>query len=115
MAIFIGDNGFNVGQHGLLGKGKARILGKSERRPNMFDHSILVPFIVRWPRVVQPGISSEALISTIDILPTIMDITGADAGVNLRLDGRSLAPLLNGQRGVKWRDAWFDLYEHDLQ
>ncbi|MHC4404611.1 MAG: sulfatase family protein [Planctomycetota bacterium] len=111
IVIFIGDNGFNVGQHGLLGKGNARILGTNDRRPNMFDHSILVPLIVRWPGVVQPGTSSGALVSTIDILPTLMDITGAEAGENLRLDGRSMLPLLKGQHGVKWRKAWFDTYD----
>ncbi len=111
IVIFIGDNGFNVGQHGLLGKGNARILRINRRRPNMFDHSVIVPFIVRWPGVVEPGTSSDALVSTIDILPTLLDITNAKAGEKLQLDGRSMLPLLKGQRGVNWREAWFDTYD----
>ncbi len=111
VVLFIGDNGFNVGQHGLLGKGNARILGTNDRRPNMFDHSVLVPFIVRWPGVVKPGTSNAALVSTIDILPTLMDITGAEAGTKLRLDGRSLLPLLKGHADAPWRDAWCDTYD----
>jgi len=111
IVLFIGDNGFNVGQHGLLGKGNARILRINERRPNMFDHSVLVPFIVRWPGVVEPGSSSHALVSTIDVLPTLMDITGAEAEDRVQLDGSSMLPLLKGRRGVKWRDAWFDTYD----
>lgn len=113
LVLFIGDNGFNVGQHGLLGKGNARILGadKNRRRPNMFDHSVLVPFIVRWPRAVRPGSTSEALVSTIDVLPTVMDVIAADSGGERPLDGRSLLPLLKGEANVEWRDAYCDTYD----
>jgi len=113
IVLFIGDNGFNVGQHGLLGKGNARIVGadRNARRPNMFDHSALVPFIVRWPDAVKPGSTSEALVSTIDVLPTIIDITAAGAGRKLQLDGTSLLPLLKGETGIEWRDAYCDTYD----
>lgn len=85
IVIFIGDNGFTVGQHGLLGKGNARTLHVDKRgrisrkrgtRANMFDDSLLVPFIVRWPGVVKPGSVSDALVSTIDILPTLAYAAG---------------------------------------
>lgn len=109
LVIFIGDNGFNVGHHGLLGKGNARVLGSKQRRPNMFDRSILVPFIVRWPGVVQPGTSSSAFVATIDILPTLIDITGAKA--DFQLDGRSMVPLLQDTDDVPWRNAWCDTYD----
>ena len=59
LVFFIGDNGFNVGQHGLLGKGNARILGSKDRKANMFDHSVLVPFIVRWARSDRSGIEEQ--------------------------------------------------------
>lgn len=113
IVIFIGDNGFAVGQHGLLGKGNAMILGpdKTRRRPNMFDTSVLVPFIVRWPGVVKPGSTSDALVSTIDVLPTLIDVTSTPAGKKLRLDGRSLLPLLTQEAGAKWRDVYCDTYD----
>lgn len=118
IVIFIGDNGFMVGQHGLLGKGNARRLHIDGRerisrergtRANMFDDSVLVPFIVRWPGVVKPGTASDALVSTIDILPTLAEITGVKAPRNV--DGRSLLPLLKGEPNVVWRDAYCDTYE----
>ncbi|MHC4993931.1 MAG: sulfatase family protein [Planctomycetota bacterium] len=126
LIVFIGDNGFNVGQHGILGKGNARVLQIDEgdrirsdlgRRPNMFDHSVLVPYIVRWPGVVEPGSSSDELVSTIDVLPTLIDITAAPAGRGLRLDGQSLLPLLTHREEdpatppPAWRDAWIDTYD----
>ena len=74
-----------VGQLDLLGKGNARVLRTNERgglsrkritRPNMFDDSVLVPFIIRWPGVVNPGSTSDALVSTMDILPTLAEVAG---------------------------------------
>ncbi len=118
LVIFIGDNGFMVGQHGLLGKGNARRLHVNERgrisrergtRANMFDESVLVPFIVRWPGVVKPGTTSEALVSTIDVLPTLAEIASVEAPSGV--DGRSLVPLLKGEPNAAWRDAYFDTYD----
>ena len=110
LVFFIGDNGFNVGQHGLLGKGNGLILGTNDRKPNMFDDSVLVPFIVRWPGVVEAGSVSNAMVSTIDVLPTLLEITGAET--RPQLDGLSMLPILKSERsGTPWRDAWFDTYD----
>ena len=70
-----------------------------------------VPFIVRWPGVVQPGTTSSALVSTIDVLPTLIDVTSAESGRDLQLDGRSLLPLLKRDAGVVWRNAYCDTYD----
>jgi arylsulfatase A-like enzyme len=109
LVFFIGDNGFNVGQHGLLGKGNGLTLGTNDRKPNMFDDSVLVPFIVRWPGVIKAGSISDAMVSTIDVLPTLIEITGART--RLQLDGRSMLPILKSRRGAPWREAWFDTYD----
>lgn len=118
IVILIGDNGFMVGQHGLLGKGNARRLhlnasGRISRqrgtRPNMFDDSVLVPFIVRWPGVVERGTTCDALVSTIDVLPTVAQAAGVETPAGV--DGRSLLPLLRGDSDVTWRDAYCDTYD----
>lgn len=122
IVIFIGDNGFMVGQHGLIGKGNASILYNADtlflngrqrihnRRPNMFDYSILVPYIIRWPGVIQAGTKSDAMVSTIDILPTLAEITDTKIE-DLHVDGRSLLPLLQGKENVNWRTTYFDTYD----
>jgi len=118
LVVFIGDNGFMVGQHGLLGKGNARRLHVNQRgrtsrelgtRPNMFDESVLVPFIVRWPGVVKPGTTSDALVSTIDVLPTLAEVAGVETPPGV--DGHSLLPLLKGDPNAPRRDAYFDTYD----
>ncbi len=75
----------------------------------MFDDSVLVPFIVRWPGVVKPDTTIDALVSTIDVLPTLAEIAGVEAPPNV--DGRSLLPLLKGAPNVAWRDAYCDTYD----
>ena len=118
IVIFIGDNGFMVGQLDLLGKGNARVLRTNERgglsrkritRPNMFDDSVLVPFIIRWPGVVNPGSTSDALVSTMDILPTLAEVAGVKTPP--KTDGRSLLPILKKQANTEWRDTYFDTYD----
>jgi len=119
IVIFIGDNGFMVGQHDLLGKGNAAVLHVDDqgrpsrdrgRRPNMFDNSILVPFIIRWPGVIQPGTTNNSLVSTIDILPTLTEIAGLSTE-DLKVDGCSLYPLLRDKTDRNWRSAYFDTYD----
>ncbi|MBM3889260.1 MAG: DUF4976 domain-containing protein [Verrucomicrobia bacterium] len=111
--IFMADNGMNLGQLALIGKGNASILGTKPPvyRPNMFDRSVSVPFIVRWPGVVKAGATSDAMISTIDILPTLKAVTGAGGAQNLKLDGRNMLPLWKSDPNVKWRDAYSDTYD----
>jgi arylsulfatase A-like enzyme len=118
IVVFVGDNGFMVGQHGLLGKGNARRLDIDSRgrisrelgtRPNMYDESVLVPFVVRWPGVVKPGTTSDSLVSTIDILPTVAEVAGAARPP--AVDGRSMLPLLQGSQEAAWRDVYFDTYD----
>lgn len=120
LVVFIGDNGYCIGQHGLHGKGNATFLGYDEdgsftrglgSRPNMFDDNVVVPFVVRWPGVVDPGSTSDALVSTLDILPTLSEVAGVGEGLDAKLDGRSLLPLLRKEGGVEWRDAYFDNYD----
>jgi N-sulfoglucosamine sulfohydrolase len=67
---------------------------------NCYESGLHVPLIVRWPHQIQPGVRNE-LISTIDLLPTIMEAVGGAAPTGL--SGRSLLPLARGQN-VKWRE-----------
>lgn len=61
----------------------------------VYDQGIRVPLIVRWPRKVRQGIVSEALISLVDITPTLIDIAGGNKVDSL--DGRSFKDVLTGK------------------
>ena len=58
------------------------------------EQGLKVPFIVRWPGVVEANSVSETMLNFVDILPTFLDIIGAD--IPQDLDGVSFQPTLKG-------------------
>jgi uncharacterized sulfatase len=110
VVIFTSDNGYCLGRHGLLSKGNARYLGTNIPRPNMFDDSIVVPLIVRWPGVVVPGSATSRLVSHLDIFPSLVELAGLNPASIDHLEGLSLVPLLRGEETI-WRDEVFLIYD----
>lgn len=70
VVVFSGDNGMNLGQHGVWGKGNGTY------PQNMYDTSVKVPFIVWGPNFVRRGAKVDNLISHCDVLPTLRDFFG---------------------------------------
>lgn len=92
LVIFTSDNGFNVGHHGVLGKGNATWPF------NMFEESVKVPFIARCPGRIPRGRVSAALASQYDFMPTLLELVGLPAPkANDTLPGRSFARVLRGE------------------
>ncbi|MGI9295466.1 MAG: sulfatase family protein [Pseudomonadales bacterium] len=60
-----------------------------------YDAGIRVPLIVRWPGKVKPNARTDALVSLVDVLPTLMEAAGADAPSSL--DGRSFLAVLENK------------------
>ena len=66
-------------------------------KTNVWRHSTLTPWIVRWPGVIKPGRNdSEHLVAGVDLAPTLLDILGIDAMQGM--DGRSFLPVLKGKK-----------------
>ena len=77
--IFTSDHGYMIGHHGLQHKGNANWIAggvTGPRRPNMFDDSIRVPLLVRWPGVVRPGTVIPETVSNIDTFASILGMLG---------------------------------------
>jgi len=98
IVIYSSDQGFYLGEHGWYDKRW------------MFEESLKMPFLVRWPGKIQPGTRSEALIQNIDYGPTFLDIAGAS--IPEEMQGRSLKPLFEngGGKTSDWRDAIYYAY-----
>ncbi|MEW6306423.1 MAG: sulfatase [Verrucomicrobiota bacterium] len=60
-----------------------------------YDSGIHVPFIARWPGVIKPGMTTEALCSFVDVLPTFIELAGGKAPKEI--DGRSFVGVLRGK------------------
>jgi N-acetylglucosamine-6-sulfatase len=96
LIVYMGDNGFAFGEHGLIDKRTA------------YEESMRVPMLVHCPELTKGGGKTlNQVIANIDITPTFLEAAGLQAPKNL--DGKSFLPLLQGQ-SVEWRKSL--LYEY---
>ena len=77
-------------------------------KQNVYEGSLQVPLLVRWPGVAKPGTVRSELVSTIDILPTVLQAVGMEATA-AELPGWDLRPLLAGEKLRSWRQYIFGL------
>ena len=101
VVIYSADQGFYLGEHGWFDKRW------------MFEESFTMPFVVRWPGVIQPGSRPKALIQNIDYAPTFLQIAGLDTPDEVQ--GVSIVPVLKDSEH-DLRDslyyAYYELGEH---
>lgn len=90
--LFLGDNGFFFGEHGI---GPDRRFG--------YEEGIRSPLTVRYPRLIKAGARRKDLVILQDIAPTLIEIAGGKPDVHVQ--GRSLMPLLGGKRPRDWRKS----------
>ncbi|KAI9671473.1 MAG: hypothetical protein M1831_004382 [Alyxoria varia] len=96
VVIFSGDHGDMLGERSLWYK------------MNWYEMSARVPMVVNYPKRFSPGRVSEH-VSTMDLLPTLADITGTKVDPSLPLDGRSFYPALIG-KGKELKSEVFGEY-----
>ncbi|BCM93486.1 choline-sulfatase [Abditibacteriota bacterium] len=77
---------------------------------NCYDAGIRVPLIASWPGVIKAGTRTSAMVSWIDILPTLIEIAGGKPPVDI--DGRSFLPVLRGKT-TQHRDRIFTTHSAD--
>ena len=108
IVIFTSDHGYNMGHNGIWHKGNAWWILKNNRdmRPNLYDNSLRVPAVVRWPGVIKAGAVVDETITNLDWYPTILAMAEATAPERQMIRGRSFLPLLKSE-SVDWAN---DLY-----
>ena len=94
--LFLGDNGFFFGEHGLT----------VERR-FAYEEGIRTPLFVRYPRLIRAGTALDQMALAIDIAPTLIALAGGRPGPTIQ--GRSLRPLLAGS-AARWRRSFLCEY-----
>jgi N-acetylglucosamine-6-sulfatase len=95
LVIYMGDNGYAWGEHGMVDKRSA------------YEESMRIPMVVHCPEIIIRGTTVEKMVANIDIAPTIFEAAGLAPPSSL--DGQSFLPLLRGE-SVPWRDKL--LYEY---
>jgi arylsulfatase A-like enzyme len=96
VVIFSSDNGYYHGEHGLGDKRSA------------YEESLRIPLLVRYPRLITPGTTSDELVLNLDLAPTIVDLAGAT--VPRGMQGRSWRPLFDGRADPSWRQSFLAEY-----
>ena len=95
LVIYMGDNGFAFGEHGLIDKRTA------------YEESMRVPMLVRCPELFKGGQTIQPVIANIDIAPTCLAVAGVQAPAHYQ--GMNFLPVLEGKQ-TRWRDGL--LYEY---
>jgi arylsulfatase A-like enzyme len=99
IVIYTSDQGFFLGEHGLFDK------------RFMYEESLRMPFLVRWPAAIAPGTHSDAMALNVDFAPTFLDAAGL--AVPADMQGRSLLPVWRGRPPRDWRTSMYYRYYHD--
>ena len=99
LIVYTSDNGFFLGEHGWYDK------------RFMYEPSLRIPLLIRYPRLGAAGQVSDNLVQNVDIAPTILDIAGLP--VPEVMHGRSLKPLMEGRPPDDWRDSVYYAYYED--
>ena len=77
----------------------------------MYEPSLKMPFIIRWPGVIKPGSVQDAMAINPDFAPTFLDAAGLPVPADMQ--GRSLLPVLRGRTPADWRTSMYYRYYHD--
>lgn len=99
LILYTSDNGYFLGDHGWYDK------------RFMYEPSLRIPLVVRYPRLVKPNRVEPAMALNVDIAPTILDFAGIPAPEAMQ--GRSLRPLLEADAPADWRQSiLYSYYEN---
>lgn len=96
IVIYSSDQGFFLGEHGWYDKRW------------MYEPSLQIPLIVRWPQTIKAGRTNSALVQNLDFAPTLLEAAGVD--VPEAIQGKSLVPILTGQPPSSWRKSIYYRY-----
>ena len=111
VVIATADHGYNLGHHGIWHKGNGRwlLIDNQGPRANMWDNSLRVPAIIRWPGVIKAGETIRQTCSHLDWFPTLLAIAGVEVPKDAVVRGRNIVPLLGGESPA-WSDEFFAQY-----
>jgi arylsulfatase A-like enzyme len=96
LVVYMGDNGFLFGEHGLIDK------------RNAYEESMRVPLLMWAPGMIKPNSVAQQMILGIDLAPTFLEMAGVKTKP-AQMQGTSMLPLLKGEKPT-WRDKVF--YEY---
>ncbi|WP_242131721.1 sulfatase family protein [Aestuariivivens marinum] len=102
VVVYTSDQGFYLGEHGWFDK------------RFMYNESFKTPLLIKWPNEITPGSTETELVQNLDFAQTFLDIAGIEAPKDMQ--GKSLVPLLKGEKELWDRDAvYYHYYEYPAE
>ena len=99
IVIYASDQGFFLGEHGWFDKRW------------MYEESMRMPFLIRYPKLIKPNTKIKDVIANIDIAPTILEL--AELEIPKEIQGKSFKKLLKGEGSEEWRQSmYYHYYEY---
>jgi uncharacterized sulfatase len=99
IVVYTSDQGFYLGEHGWFDK------------RFMYEQSLRMPLIIRYPARVKPAVNSSDMVMNLDFAPTFLDFAGVAAPADMQ--GRSLRRVLTGKTPSEWRQSiYYHYYEY---
>lgn len=100
VVVYSSDNGFYLGEH------------CSGDKRSLYDESLRIPLLVRYPRLFGKGLTVDELTLNIDLAPTFLDLAGV--AVPPEMQGASWKELAAGRKPARWRQSFFAEYYKEL-
>ena len=105
LVIYTSDQGFFLGDHGWFDK------------RFMYEESLRMPFLVRYPREIAPGSVNRDLVANVDFAPLFTDLAGLPAPKEFQ--GHNFRSMLRGQTPANWRQSlyyryWMNRGDHNV-
>jgi arylsulfatase A-like enzyme len=99
IVIYASDQGFFLGEHGWFDKRW------------MYEESMRMPFVIKYPKLIKPNTRVEDVIANIDIAPSILELTGIE--IPEEIQGKSFVKLLSEKESKDWRQSmYYQYYEY---
>jgi arylsulfatase A-like enzyme len=99
VVIYASDQGFFLGEHGFFDK------------RFMYEESLKMPLVIRYPGKIKPGTIVDDIVSNIDFAPTLLDMAGVAAPEQVQ--GKSFFSNLKGETSEDWRQSmYYHYYEY---
>ncbi len=100
IVIVTSDHGYWYGEHGL-----------SAERRMAYEEGIRIPLLMRYPKLISAGGKPDLVALTLDLAPTLIELAGLEKE-QVR-HGRSLVPILAGEKPEDWRSSFLIEYYSD--
>ena len=96
VVVYTSDQGFFLGDHGWYDK------------RFMYEESLRMPLVMRYPRLVEAGRHSSDMVLNVDFAPTFLELAGIEPDAHIQ--GRSFRSILAGNAPSDWRQSFYYRY-----